>query len=612
MINQLRNISNCCSFQSSNYSRPPEQRKTRRLHGLQLPLHPQQIAGWLILIILTAAFVVQLLPLVNPPYSTILKIFVASILTVHLISHLTALLLDPASSQVRKQPDNLVIPEFDRTKHQHVIENGRCHLCNITTVSKKTKHCSVCNKCIDNFDHHCMWLNNCVGGRNYIFFIICIVTAIISALTASILSTIEVTTSVNLILNNNNNNMSEAMNNNNLTLPITPIQDTGTLIIISIVGIISAIAAALLIHLCVFHGYIAFLGITTYEYVRNKREKADDKNNTLQTIQRDVINSDNNKLHCLNDLKSNYHFCNNVDTNDVKNDNQVYICSTTTTTSSSGNNIKTNEKRNFHLYFTYKNHEDATTSIELSSRTILDGNLQEIENNDVNKSSVDLKPLTPSPVSCCFSIMNHHNWSDKTKKIRKKNCDNDNAGDEKIARKCTTVKRIQSFLRTRLSKNIIRKKKIDGTMKKRKNRVTPVQSPDDLSGDDNDDDKNNSLQRILENNLTKQIQVAILPQRPPIKLPPLNLSTTDIPDNDIIHENTVFTLPIIQKKNQQQQQQLRIKRSSFNRRSRFKINNPHVTQTIPLSPIPESELSKPASPRSPPTTNQHFTFPDHN
>ena len=35
---------------------------------------------------------------------------------------------------------------LDRNKHNHVIENGRCNLCNITIASIRTKHCSVCNK----------------------------------------------------------------------------------------------------------------------------------------------------------------------------------------------------------------------------------------------------------------------------------------------------------------------------------------------------------------------------------------------------------------------------------------------------------------------------------
>ena len=56
-----------------------------------------------------------------------------------------------------------------------------CHV----WVGREAKHCHSCNKCIEGFDHHCKFVNACVGSTNYtefaFFSIVTMITALIQA-----------------------------------------------------------------------------------------------------------------------------------------------------------------------------------------------------------------------------------------------------------------------------------------------------------------------------------------------------------------------------------------------------------------------------------------------
>ena len=79
-----------------------------------------------------------------------------------------------------------------------IIEQGEmleyyCPKC-LIKMDFRTKHCVICEKCVDDFDHHCFWVGNCIGKKNFSLFFDFLVYVIFNTLFNFLITTYYVLT----------------------------------------------------------------------------------------------------------------------------------------------------------------------------------------------------------------------------------------------------------------------------------------------------------------------------------------------------------------------------------------------------------------------------------
>ncbi|KAF1748809.1 hypothetical protein GCK72_025276 [Caenorhabditis remanei] len=85
--------------------------------------------------------------------------------------------LDPGVVRAPKNCHQLYVNEAEAgIQHQQKY----CFTCFIRKM-EHTKHCAVCGFCVNNFDHHCPWLNSCVTRRNMREFIMFVISVAVSS-----------------------------------------------------------------------------------------------------------------------------------------------------------------------------------------------------------------------------------------------------------------------------------------------------------------------------------------------------------------------------------------------------------------------------------------------
>lgn len=84
---------------------------------------------------------------------------------------------DPGRVTKQNEAHCIRVYEYDEIMFHRSNKCPTCHL----MKPARSKHCGVCGICIQRFDHHCVWVNNCIGALNIRYFLLYLLSLTLTA-----------------------------------------------------------------------------------------------------------------------------------------------------------------------------------------------------------------------------------------------------------------------------------------------------------------------------------------------------------------------------------------------------------------------------------------------
>ncbi|KAF4741506.1 hypothetical protein FOZ63_002626 [Perkinsus olseni] len=218
-----------------------------RKNGFSKPLSRLQLLSWMTFAVDVALGAVISLPVLLSDgqwYGWVISLLWTGSAVLTLVSTHRATACDPT--------DDSSAPSLGATRF--------CHFCR-RNVSTDAKHCRQCNKCIGDFDHHCEWLNNCIGRDNYFPFACATTSAFVFTASLVAFSSVEIGRFVS---------EGSEVTVERWRQVYSDVDDRAVLGISVTILLINLPLTLCVLQLLSFHAFLAYKGLTTYEYIMYK------------------------------------------------------------------------------------------------------------------------------------------------------------------------------------------------------------------------------------------------------------------------------------------------------------------------------------------------------
>ena len=285
----------------------------------------------------------------------------------------------------------------------HMARLNYCYTC-FHFRPPRTSHCAVCDNCVENFDHHCLWLGTCVGKRNYKYFYYLISLISILCFIILISSIIYVIQYFKIYFEN------EEKRKHYLLI----------IICLCIDGFITLLFLTFfLVKLLFLHTYLIWVGLNFYEYLKHNYFVTLDIKPYSRGWMKNIISKlfkkiPLSKLNFSEINKKDDDIFKSFNENNIKieeNDRNRYLPEENNNNINNNNNNVEQNSRNMNLNININNNE-LTATFEKQSSTkekILsnNSNINEILNNSIINGNVNIE--------------NNNNESNKSNEIEFKN-----------------------------------------------------------------------------------------------------------------------------------------------------------------------------------------------